>query len=147
MSFAFVSYWRGHGSDWANRGRNTERPKLNAGADAERAASHRQGSRLLQRPRLRRQRFRHTSGCPAQGQWGVPRFSTEQSETMHCPRKQADDLSEGAEPRTNTRKGIRSLKGMRPTHQTRVLKSSLPSNQPMERTPTCCALRRRSSAR
>ena len=26
-------------------------------------------------------------------------------------------------------------------------KKSLPSNQPMERTPTCCALRRRSSAR
>ena len=26
-------------------------------------------------------------------------------------------------------------------------KSSLPSNEPMERTPTCCALQRRSSAR
>ena len=148
MSFAFVSCWRGHGSDWANRGRVSERPNSNAGADAERAASHRQGSRPLQRPRLKRQRLRHTSG-PIPRSVGCPEVK-HRSGLKPCSApgsKQIDDLSEGSEPRTNAGKGTRSLKGMRPTNQTTVLKSSLPSNQPMERTPTCFALQRRSSAR
>ena len=63
MSFAFVSWWRGHGSDWANRGRVSERPNSKAGADAERAASHRQGSRPLPCPRLKRQWLRHPDVC------------------------------------------------------------------------------------
>ena len=146
MSFAFFSCRRGHGSAWANRGRNTERPNSNAGADAERAASR---FKVIAAP--------EAEAVTAPAYVRVPIARSVGCSEVQRPRrlklctapgsKQMDDLSEGSEPRTNAGKGTKSLKGMRPTDQTRALKSSLPSNQPMERTPTCCALRRRSSAR
>ena len=149
MSFAFVSCWRGHGSDWVNRGRVSERPNSKAGADAERAPSHSRGFKTVAAaeagaataPAYVRLPSARPEGCPEAQHRGSLKPCTAPGS------KQMDDLSEGSEPRTSTRKGTRSLKGMRPTNQTRVLNCSLPSNQPMERTPTCCALRRRSSAR
>ena len=62
--------------------------------------------------------------------------------------KRMNDLSEGFKPRTNTETSYEAVKeAMGPNQRTEVLNSSLLPNQPMERTPPCCALRRRSSAR
>ena len=149
MSFAFVSCWRGHGSGWANRGQDSERPNSNAGADAERAASHRQGPKVVEAaeaeavtaPVYVRVPIARSVGCPEVQQRGTLKPCTAPGS------KRMDGLSERLEPRTTAGKGIRSMKGMRLAKQTNILNSSLPSNQPMERTPTCCALRRRSSAR
>ena len=49
-----------------------------------------------------------------------------------------------SEPRTNARKQNQSLPRMLPNQGHPDLNSSLTPNQPMERTPPCCALRRRS---
>ena len=101
--------------------------------------------------RLRRKRpgLRATSGSQAQSGWrpswaGRPN----RPETLARPgSKQRDDLYEGIERRTNARKHKRMLRRMRPKEANTDLHSSLPPNKPMERTPACCALRRRSSAR
>ena len=113
---------------------------------------HPRGLTTSHRLRLKRPGLRATSGSQAQSRrrpsWaGRPNRSETLARLTSPGSKQNDDLPEGLEPRTNVRKQNQSLPKMLPTQGHPEPDSSLPPNQPMERTPTCCALRRRSSAR
>ena len=148
----FVSCRRGHGSDWAIPRRVTVRPNSKAGADAEGSEPHHQGSTAFHRPRLKRQRLRPTLGCQVHGKRRFPggRYSgrlKSPTRLIGCGDNQPDDLSKAPKPRTNTETDTRSLQRMQPIDQRTNLNSSLPSNKPMERTLSRCALQRRSSAR
>ena len=104
------------------------------------------------RPKQKRPGLRATSGSQAQNGWRPswaerPNRSETLARLTRPGSKQNDDLPEGLEPRTNARKQNQSLPRMLPNQGHLEPNSSLPPNQPMERTPTCCALRRRSSAR
>ena len=104
------------------------------------------------RLRLKPPGLRAMSGSQAQSgcrpSWAERPNRSETRARLTSPgSKQNDDLYEGLEPRTNARKQNQSLPRMLPKEANPDLHSSLPPNQPMERTPPCCALRRRSSAR
>ena len=102
--------------------------------------------------RLKRSGLRAMSGSQAQSEWR-PSWAEhrDRSETLarltRPGSKQNDDLPEGSELRTTARKQNQSLPRMLPNQGHPEPNSGLTPNQPMERTPTCCALRRRSSAR
>ena len=113
---------------------------------------HPRGLTTAHRPRLKRPGLRAMSGSQAQSAWRPswaegPNRSETLARLTSPGSKQHDDLYEGFEPRTNARKHKRFLPRMLPNTGNTDLHSRLPPNQPMERTPTCCALRRRSSAR
>ena len=113
---------------------------------------HPRGLTTAHRPRLKRPGFRATSGSQAQSgwrrSWAERLWGSETLARLTSPgSKQNDDLPEGLEPRTTGRKQKRLLPRMLPNTSNPDLNSSLTPNQPMERTPPCCALRRRSSAR
>ena len=113
---------------------------------------HHLGLTAWQHPRPKRPGLRAMEGSQAQRgwrpSWAEHRDHSETLARLTSPgSKQNDDLPEGLEPRTNSRKHKRMLRRMLPKEANTDLNSSLPPNQPMERTPPCCALRRRSSAR
>ena len=113
---------------------------------------HPRGLTTSHRPRLKRPGLRAMSGSQAQSRWRhCWAERPDQSQTLarltSPGSKQNDDLPEGLEPRTTARKQKRFLSRMLPNTGKPDLNSSLTPNQPMERTPACCALRRRSSAR
>ena len=113
---------------------------------------HPRGLTTSHRPRLNRPGPRAMAGSQAQSGWRPswaerPNRSETLARLISPGSKQNDDLPEGLEPRTKARKQNQSLPRMLPTTSNPHLHSGLPLNQPMERTPTCCALRRRSSAR
>ena len=113
---------------------------------------HPRGLTTAHRPRLRQPGLRAASGSQAQSGWCPswaerPNRSETLARLISSGSKQNDDLPEGLEPRTNARKQNQSLPRMLPNQGHPDLNSSLTPNQPMERTPPCCALRRRSSAR
>ena len=113
---------------------------------------HPRGLTTSHRPRLKRPGLRAMSGSQAQSRWRhYWAERPDQSQTLarltSPGSKQNDDLPEGSELRTTAQKQNQSLPRMLPNQGNPDLNSSLAPNQPMERTPTCCALRRRSSAR
>ena len=125
---------------------------LAQGADAVLPGATPRGLTASHRPRLRRPGLRAMSGSQAQSGWRPswaerPNRSETRARLTSPGSKQNDDLPEGLEPRTNVRKQNQSLPKMLPNQGHPEPNSSLPPNQPMERTPACCALRRRSSAR
>ena len=127
--------------------------ELAQGADAvQRGAAPPRLDWGAHRPRLRQPGLRARSGSQAQSGWRPswaegPNRSETLARLTRPGSKQNDDLPEGSELRTNARKQNQSLPKMLPNTSNTDLNSSLPPNQPMERTPPCCALRRRSSAR
>ena len=113
---------------------------------------HHRGLTVSHRLRLKRPGLRAMSGSQAQSGWRHcwverPNRSETLARLISPGSKQNDDLPEGLEPRTNGRKQNQLLPRMLPNTSNPDLHSSLPPNQPMERTPPRCALRRRSSAR
>ena len=113
---------------------------------------HPRGLTTSHRLRLKRPGLRAISGSQAQSGWRPswaegPNRSETRARLISPGSKQNDDLPDSSEPRTNARKHKRLLRTKLPKEANTDLHSSLPPNQPMERTPTCCALRRRSSAR
>ena len=104
------------------------------------------------RLRLKPPGLRATPGSQAQSEWRPswaerPNRSETRARLVSPGSKHNDDLPEGLEPRKNVRKKKRYLPRMLPNTSNTDLNSSLTPNQPMERTPACYALRRRSSAR
>ena len=117
-----------------------------------RVVPHHRGLTASHRLRLQRPGLRPTSGSQAQSGWRPswaerPNRSETRARLISPGSKQNDGLPEGLEPSTNGRKQNQSLPRMLPNQGHPEPNSSLTPNQPMERTPRCCALRRRSSAR
>ena len=117
-----------------------------------RVVPHHRGLTVSHRLRLKPPGLRATSGSQAQSgcrpSWAERPNRSETWARLTSPgSKQNDDLPEGSELRTKARKQNQSLPRMLPNTGNPDRHSSLTPNQPMERTPTCCALRRRSSAR
>ena len=125
----------GHSRDGAILGRVAERSYSNAGADADNLPPHRQGSTASHWIRVQRPRLRPTSSCPVQSQWRCPEVQhlghLKSSNGRATPgSKQADDLSELPEPRTNNPRSRTRRTRMGSINQIKVRKSSLPPNQP-----------------
>ena len=113
--------------------------------------AHARGLTTSHRLSLKRPGLRAMSGSQAQsGRRHCWAERPDQSQTLarltSPGSKQNDDLPEGLEPRTNARSQKRYLPRMLPNTGNPDLNSSLPPNQPMERTPPRYALQRRSSA-
>ena len=144
---------RGHGRKGAIRGRVAVRPNTNAGAGAESSALDHRRLTVSHRPRLKQQWLRPALGRQVQGRWRCPEVMylghlksphmawppPEASGQMTCPN--------GSNLVQILRRRGTHLKRMLLTEQHEERASSLPPNQPMERTLSCCALQRRSSAR